>query len=105
MSDDRPTFVRVTCPACEQPVPCPIEHVRIFCCREDASRNRVGFLCEVHGQMLNRLTLDGFYQLQMADVPVSYFTLAEVLAEQDAMIREFNDRLPDLLAQILDGAA
>lgn len=98
------SYVRVTCDLCEQPVPCPIEHVRIFRCTDDPKHTRVGFVCGVHGEMIAPLKLDGFYLLQMEGVPVSDFTLSEVRAEQDRAIREFADRLDSVLEAILDAA-
>lgn len=94
-------MIRLLCPGCEQETCCPVEVARMFVCRDDRKRNKLGFDCERCGPMLTYLGLDGYYELQMVDVPVSFFTLADVAAEQAVVLREFTDSLDHTLEQIL----
>ncbi len=97
--------VKFRCDTCQAQLVIPITAMHALVCKDDEALNRYGFPCPTCGPQLNVMNRHEFHALDADGIVTCYYTRSEVLAdlrrEHAALIREWSERLPEVLEQIL----
>lgn len=102
-------LVNVRCETCCASTLVSIDTMLASVCTDDETLSRYCFTCPVCGPQVHTMSRHEFHALYAAGVEATFWPRSELLAdvrkEHAALLREWSDRLPEVLERILEEAS